>query len=810
VGLLEFLRGNKRVPDPALEAYLTEVTARPPRDAVTDSDPAEYESGRTILEQPPAAQATTLAAAWGQLGRVLQSNQWDYKIVWALRGLVSALQRKRPPLSVEQLITVLEDAVDLYVRYRSWMSVVGFVAGAESVPATERPPRLVRALEKLRDALRDGTGDDKRLADRIDVALKGAAPVSFARTGPLGRRVAADLDDATMPAPLRAAWTSLLAHGMAVTAAKPTARWLKQAGPLLDAVGRAEAAARLRGWLELGPCPGEAAGTRATDLDADLLRGMLFAAAALGDAALAPAVATLAAASLRKIPNLGPVSARVGNSGINVLAELPGPAAITQLGRLRLLVKYATARRLVEKALETAARRAGVTADEIEEMSVPTYGLDASGVARTELGDVTAELAIADDEATLVFRGAGGKLFKSVPASVKQDHPAALAELRRTVKEIGQVLPAQRLRLENLMIGGRELTVEQWRARYLEHPLVGDMARRLIWSVVAAGAVTSVMRLDGKYVDGNGASTDVPAEARVRLFHPLRAAVEETLAWRRLLESRELTQPFKQAHREIYVVTDAELATGTYSNRFAGHILRQHQLAALCRDRGWQYRLQGGFDSANNPYLQIPGTNVTVELWTEAPHDQASPMSGAGIFLHVATDQVRFSEGGQAVPVAQIPPLIFSEIMRDVDLFVSVASIGTDPTWNDQGERRPFDEYWRAFAFGELSASAKTRRAVLESIVPKLKIRDRCSFDERHLVVRGELATYRIHLGSGNILIEPGSRYLCIVPDNAKRGDRVTLPFKGDGLLAVILSKAFLLAADRDIKDASIVRQIRA
>jgi hypothetical protein len=95
-------------------------------------------------------------------------------------------------------------------------------------------------------------------------------------------------------------------------------------------------------------------------------------------------------------------------------------------------------------------------------------------------------------------------------------------------------------------------------------------------------------------------------------------------------------------------------------------------------------------------------------------------------------------------------------------------------------------------------------------LVPKLKIRDRCSFDERHLVVRGELATYRIHLGSGNILIEPGSRYLCIVPDAGKRGERVTLPFKGDGMLAVILSKAFLLAADREIKDPSILRQIKA
>src|SRR5882672_7417507 len=109
MGLIDFLRGNKRPTDTALEAFLAEVAAHDNRDVVTAADPTQYASGRAIIEQPPAAQAATLVAAWGQLGQVLQSNKWDYKIVWALRHLVGALQRKRPPLSVEQLTTVLED-----------------------------------------------------------------------------------------------------------------------------------------------------------------------------------------------------------------------------------------------------------------------------------------------------------------------------------------------------------------------------------------------------------------------------------------------------------------------------------------------------------------------------------------------------------------------------------------------------------------------------------------------------------------------------------------------------------------------------
>jgi hypothetical protein len=92
-----------------------------------------------------------------------------------------------------------------------------------------------------------------------------------------------------------------------------------------------------------------------------------------------------------------------------------------------------------------------------------------------------------------------------------------------------------------------------------------------------------------------------------------------------------------------------------------------------------------------------------------------------------------------------------------------------------------------------------------------LKIADRCSFTDRSLVVRGDLRTYKIHLGSGNILMSPNDQYLCIVPGPppAEARGKVFLPFDGDNLLSIILSKAFLLAADNKIKDPSIVNQIR-
>jgi hypothetical protein len=37
------------------------------------------------------------------------------------------------------------------------------------------------------------------------------------------------------------------------------------------------------------------------------------------------------------------------------------------------------------------------------------------------------------------------------------------------------------------------------------------------------------------------------------------------------------------------------------------------------------------------------------------------------------------------LPLAEMPPLVLSEVLRDVDFFVGVASVGNDPTWQDGG-----------------------------------------------------------------------------------------------------------------------------
>jgi hypothetical protein len=174
------------------------------------------------------------------------------------------------------------------------------------------------------------------------------------------------------------------------------------------------------------------------------------------------------------------------------------------------------------------------------------------------------------------------------------------------------------------------------------------------------------------------------------------------------------------------------------------------------------------------------------------------------------TDRVWFHRGDRArtaIPLAEVSPLVFSEAMRDVDLFVGVASIALDPNWADRGDD-PHYGYWERASVGELTARARVRRDVLSRILPKLAVADRIELGERFVRVRGKLATYKIHLGSANIMIEPDDRYLCIVPSPRKGTKAMMLPFDGDEVLTVILSKIVLLAGDDKIKDSTILNQI--
>jgi len=631
----------------------------------------------------------------------------------------------------------------------------------------------------------------------------------------------ADRVNADLP-PLGAPWRALLDHAAKATSARPSARWEQRGRDLLAAVGEPAAGERLRDWLALVGRPrtfmleghyGDVS-QMYDAYNADTLRGLIWLTALLPEhPETVRLLGGLVETSLRKAAGIGPRSQKAANAAVHALSRMRSEAALGQIARLATKVTVKATLKELNAALDARAVALGLTRDEIEELAVPAYGLVGVGRRVDTFGDASAELTVVGGATSVAWRAANGRIVKSVPAAVRAGYAEELKEFRAAAKDIDRMLTAQAERLDRQLLARRVWPLAPWRERYLDHPMVGTLARRLIWLV----GDEPCGYLDGALCGPDDKPVNPAPDATVRLWHPIGRDPDEVVAWRAWLDRHRVTQPFKQAHREIYPLTPAEEQTRVYSNRFAGHVLRQHQFHALAAIRGWDDRLRLMVDDdIPPPTRELPQWGLRAEFWVEGIGDEWEiDTTESGTFLRITTDQVRFYRGnaGSAdpLPLAEIPPLVLSEVLRDVDLFVGVASVGNDPTWQDGGPGGRFREYWTDYSFGELGATAQTRRDLLARLVPRLAIADRATVEDRFLVVRGDCRTYRIHLGSGNILMSPHDQYLCIVPKQSadRAADGVFLPFEGDRMLAVILSKALLLARDSEITDRSITDQLR-
>ena len=820
-------------------------------------------AGKTILALDRPTQATIVSAALGRLedletkiaafrakaGDSLHTAAWSkiWNPRWILMETLRSLLRRALPLTEEEVIRLVRWPMDASNDLSPYIyPLAGIATAVEHFAADhEVSPAVAQALTKLARRLRkdDTSKECRQIADRLEALVSGGPSLQLEAGEAWSDAALADL--ARMKGKAQAAWNALLVHCQTGGKGKFTPHWQKEAAPLLKAVGFTAFKEHVLRWFPLVDKPRTQSRPRRHEYELDqdqlieaphveLLRGLAWCCGFQEDADLARAVARLTLSAYRKIPGKGPRLVSLGNGCVTALGMMPGLAPIGQLAILKVKVKFGTAQKEIEKAFTVAATRENLPREEIEELAVPAYGLEEVGQRRETFGEYQAELRVDGGSAGLHWLK-GDKPIKSVPAAVKTEHAAEYKELQAAVKDINTMLPAQRERLDSLFLAQKTWPLSVWRERYLDHPLVGTIVRRLIWTFTRKGIVQTGAWHDGELLNVAGKPLKLAAETAVALWHPIGQPVEEVLAWREWLERREVVQPFKQAHREVYLLTDAERRTRVYSNRFAAHILRQHQFHALCAARGWKNRLRLMVDDCYEPtYRALPQWNLRAEYWVEgAGSEYGRDTNDTGVYLYLATDQVRFyrltapqltahAGGGgysntythqpaeEPLPLEEIPPLVFSEIMRDVDLFVGVASVGNDPNWMDGRSEGRYHDYWQSYSFGELSATAQTRKTLLERLLPRLKIGPRCNLTDRFLTVRGDLRSYKIHLGSGNILMEPNDQYLCIVPkQSTASSEQVFLPFEGDNTLTIILSKAFLLAADTKITDPTITQQIK-
>ena len=561
------------------------------------------------------------------------------------------------------------------------------------------------------------------------------------------------------------------------------------------------------------------------------IRTLLYVAAHLPAVEIGPVLVNYA---LKRCyitdPGVGMRSEKLGNACVWALARLPNGEGGPYLARILARTKYPKIRKRIDKDLNEAAKKAGISRADLDEATVPKHDLDREGKRCVLFENGSATLVADGSQARIEWANVAGESVKAPTKAMKQERDL-IKQVRAELKELQADLSIQPQRLQKLYLQDRRWPVDQWRERYSEHPLLRGFARRLIWLVEREGQapITALPNAQGENLctlDGEPVALE---GAVIRLWHPLHSDIATIKASRERLEERSITQPFAQAFREVYALTDAERQSATYTNRWAAHILKQHQAMTLARVNGWTVTARMWVDQPNDEpwHLYMPEHNLVAEYWVEGAGGDDPENTDSLAYSYINTDRVTFfrvSEGakdsahgpatGDPLAFDQIPAIVFSEVMRACDLLTAVASIAADDQWLDRGSEaehpsqwtRDADHYWREANTADLVASGQNRRAMLERIIPRLAIAGQLTLDDKSLIVQGTRHTYRIHLGSGACLRD--GRHICIVPKPASAKNQVWLPFEGDRTLSIILSKAVMLAADDKIADPVILAQI--
>lgn len=442
-----------------------------------------------------------------------------------------------------------------------------------------------------------------------------------------------------------------------------------------------------------------------------------------------------------------------------------------------------------------------------------------------EVGEVTIWLEMEDGGKCAVICEKNGKQLKSVPAKIKRDeYVLALMDAKKQMAEQSRRTKAM---LEDAMESQEEYTWAEIRGM-LENPVIHDMVAALVFKVAEQdgvkaeldNAADSIMSGanelddsknvvlgfatedgfntfvatsigDADIADTVSNSTENNSSEKIDLnlmnmsddtkltvahpFHMYMAGKWHDI--QKYVFDNKIVQPFKQVFRELYVKTEEEMNM-EHSLRYAGNQIQPKKTLGCLRSRHWVADIEDGLQKV---YYK---ENIVAQIYALAdwfsPADIESPTLEWVVFSDRKT--------GKNMRIKDIPDIIFSEVMRDVDMAVSVAHAGgVDPETSH--------------------STVEMRKTIAEFTMPLFRLTN-VTFTKNHAVIEGKRANYTVHLGSGVVHQEAGPM-INVLPVHSQRRGRIFLPFVDDDpKTSEVLTKILFFAEDNKIKDPYILGQI--
>jgi hypothetical protein len=229
-------------------------------------------------------------------------------------------------------------------------------------------------------------------------------------------------------------------------------------------------------------------------------------------------------------------------------------------------------------------------------------------------------------------------------------------------KERARVLSQVARRLERMLVTGRTLALATFESFFVSHPVVGPLARTLLWES-EDGAICFRIAEDGSYADASDGVVRLPASARVRLVHPARSPALRAV-WAQRFADYEIVQAIEQLGRRVHTLREDDAAHTTLDVAHVA-LASAKKLMGLLESRGWRRNSAG----APTAFLRDLGeVRATLPI---APGFEIQDLTHAG---PQTLGAITFTRSRRTLTMGELDPIVLSEVARDAE---AASALGT-------------------------------------------------------------------------------------------------------------------------------------
>ena len=376
--------------------------------------------------------------------------------------------------------------------------------------------------------------------------------------------------------------------------------------------------------------------------------------------------------------------------GLDCLASIGSEAALIEIYRLSQRSEFRGLKGAAQASMDKIAAKRNLSRPQLEDLSVPSCGLDERGSRTFDFGPRQFVLSINSDMKPVLREIVDGKavpkLLTDMPKPNLKDDPTkseeAVAEWKALKKQVAETAKVQAVRLEQAMVTGRRWSAEEFDMLLVHHPLMTNIVRLLLWGTFdSEGALAQTFRIteDMTAADSSDEPIMIPSSARIGIVHPMQLTEVQKSAWWEIWSDYELVPPFPQLGRPIHKLSPEE-ADVTNLERFSTASLPAPTLVFGLEKLGWirgRPADAGGFSEHVKPFYSSgitaivdyePGAYVSSVADSE---DQT--ITGVFFVPRIYSATEHWPSHDDRIPWNQVDPVVVSEVLADLTAIVAKA-----------------------------------------------------------------------------------------------------------------------------------------